>query len=126
MRALVYFRTDRGRFAVPVEATRFVQLLTGLVTVPEQRDDIAGMLPGEPPLTVLTALGEGGDHVLVLETAVARFGLQVREVLGVKRVAEDAMLAAPEGQSDDLFTATVIDDGSLVFVIDTDRLAARL
>ena len=126
MTAFVYFRTDEGRFAVPVEATRVVRLPTGLVTVPEQRNDIAGVLPGEPPLTVLTVLGRGGDHVLVLETARGRFGLQVREVLGVKRVADDALLPAPEGQNDGLFTNTVVDDGSLVFIIDPDRLAARL
>jgi chemotaxis signal transduction protein len=123
---MVRFRTSQGRFAVPVQATRAVRLATGLTCVPEQRPEIAGILPGEAPLTVLSVLGAGGEHVLVLESGDRQFGLQVLEVFGVERIEDDRILAAPQGQQAGLFTGTLHDADTVVLIVDPDELAARL
>ena len=126
MKSMVCFRTDQGKFAVPVAAARAVRLASGLVTIPEQRSEIAGVLPGNPPLTVLAVLGDGGDHVLVLESHDIQFGLQVREVYGVTRVQDDEIRPGRVGGDTSMFVGTLQDPDALVLIVDADEMATRL
>jgi chemotaxis signal transduction protein len=123
---MVCFRTAAGHFALPVESTLAVRKIEGMVELPAPRDDIVGMLPGDPPLTVLSALGEGGDHVLIIESDGLRYGLQVLEVLGVTRFGDDEMGPSPRGQLNGLIVGTVATSGELVLVADAKALADRL
>ena len=95
---MVCFRTGEGRFALPVESTLSVRTIEGLVDLPSPRADIVGLLPGDPPLSVLASLGSGGDHVLVVISDDVRFGLHVLEVLGVRRFEDDKIGPPPKGQ----------------------------
>jgi chemotaxis signal transduction protein len=122
---MVCFRTAQGRFALPVESTLAVRTSAGLVCLPSARTDIIGLLPGDPPLTVLTTLGAGGDHILVVSANHVRFGLQVLEVLGVRRIADDDVGPPPAGQQADLIVGTLNGD-ELVLVADAEALATRL
>jgi chemotaxis signal transduction protein len=126
MKTMVCFRTVRGQFALPIESTLSVRSLDGLVDLPSPRDDIVGVLPGQPPLSVLSTLGVGGDHILVIEDDGVRYGLRVLEVLGVRRFEDDQIGPPPKGQSDGLISATVTDSDVLVLVADAKALACRL
>jgi len=123
---MVRFRTGSGTFAVPVEAATAVRAAEGLVTLPGCRDDVVGLLPGEPPITVLSTLGTGRDHVLVLAVDDVVFGLFVEEVLGVRAVDETAIGAPPEGQDEDYITGTISGPGELTLIADPVVLAGRL
>jgi chemotaxis signal transduction protein len=126
MRTMVCFRTDQGRFALPVESTVAVRKADGLVDLPGSHPDIVGILPGDPPLSVLSSLGTGGDHVLVLLCADGRFGLQVGEVLGVRRFEDDQIGPPPRGQAGGLITGVLYEQGELVLVADPRAIAAQL
>ena len=126
MRTMVCFRTVDGRFALPIESTLSVTTTEGLVNLPAPRADVIGMLPGEPPLSVLAALGRGGDHVLVLVSQGVRYGLQVLEVFGVRRFNDDEVGPAPKGQQSELISGTVGGPTDLTLVVDPKALAARL
>jgi chemotaxis signal transduction protein len=123
---MVCFRTAQGQFALPVESTLSVRGTDGLVELPSAGADTVGVLPGDPPLSVLSTLGTGGDHVLVVIAGDTRFGLHVLEVLGVHRFDDGQIGPPPKGQSDGLIAGTITAPGELVLVADAQALAARL
>src|SRR5688572_18760009 len=102
MKTMVCFSTARGKFALPVESTLSVRKLDGLVVLPSPRDDILGVLPGDPPLSVLATLGAGGDHVLIVVAENVRYALSVLQVKGVRKFGDDDIGPPPDGQSDGL------------------------
>ena len=123
---MVCFRTAHGRFALPVESTLSVRRIEGLVELPAPRADIVGLLPGDPPVSVLAALGAGGDHVLIVSANDIRFGLQVVEVLGVERFDDDQVGPPPNGQQGGLIVGTIHISDELTLVADAAALAACL
>ena len=126
MRTMVCFRTVDGRFALPIESTLSVRKIEGMVNLPAPRPGVLGVLPGDPPLSVLTSLGAGGDHVLIVVTQEMRYGLQVLEVLGVRRFEDDEMGPAPDGQQQGIISGTLGGADELTLVVDAHALAARL
>lgn len=127
MRTLVRFRTGRGLFAVPVDQTRAVYPAGGIVPLPEPRADVAGVVPRpEGPLTVLTALGSGDRHVLVLDAADRRFGLLVEEVSGLQRVDDADIGPPPDGQESTVVVGVVTSGAEMVLLVDAAALARRL
>jgi chemotaxis signal transduction protein len=126
MKTMVCFRTGDGRFALPIESTRSVTTTEGLVNLPAPRADVIGVLPGDPPLSVLGSLGTGGDRVLVVESQGTRYGLHVLEVFGVQRFDDDQVGPAPKGQQGGLISGTVGGPDELTLVVDAQALAARL
>jgi len=126
MKTMVCFRTTQGRYALPVESTLSVRTIEGLVDLPSPRVDVVGVLPGDPPLSVLACLGGGGDHVIVVVADGVRYGLQVLEVHGVRRFEDDQIGPPPKGQQGGLIVGTVSGADELTLVADADALAARL
>lgn len=126
MTTMVCFRSAGAAYCLPVEATRAVRTVDGLVPVPGAGADIAGVLPGSPPLTVLSTLGAGGSHVVVVESRGASFGLLVDFVSGLRRFADNEVRPAPTGQGSAFICGLVDLDGELILVADPDALAARL
>jgi chemotaxis signal transduction protein len=126
MRTMVCFRSAGAAYCIPVEATRAVRFATGMVALPAARPDIAGIIPGQPPLTVSSALGHGGSHILVIETADTTFGLLVDAVTGLRRIAATDIHPAPAGQDGALISGTIDTDGELVLLTNPVALAARL
>jgi chemotaxis signal transduction protein len=144
MTTLVCFRTGHGAYAVPVEATVAVRPATGLVHLPGSRAGVAGVLPGDPPLTVLTALGHpapgqtapghpapgqtapggGRQQVLVVRFDNRDYGLLVEEVTGLRRVESDDIGPAPAGQDLGFFTGVLQRDTELTLIADPAVLAA--
>ena len=126
MRTMVCFRTAEGRFALPIESTLSVTTIEGLVNLPSPRADVIGVLPSDPPLSVLASLGRGGNHILVLVSQGVRYGLQVLEVFGVQRFADEQVGPPPKGQEGELISGTVGEADELTLVVDPTVLAARL
>jgi chemotaxis signal transduction protein len=127
VKTLVRFRTDRGLFAVAVDETRGVYAATGIMPLPEPRAGVAGVVARpEGPLTVLSALGAGDRHVLVLDVADRRFGLLVEEVTGLQRVEESDIGPPPDGQESSVVVGVVTVAGEMVLLVDAAALARRL
>jgi chemotaxis signal transduction protein len=123
---MVCFRTGDTAYCLPVQATRSVCDTTGLMALPSARPNVAGILPGDPPLTVLSSLGTGGSHILVIHTHGRWFGLLVDAVTELCRVDDDMIGPAPGGQSSPLVSGTVERDGKLLLIADPDALAGVL
>ena len=123
---MVCFRTVDGRYALPVESTLSVRKMEGMVNLPLPRPDVIGVLPGNPPLTVLTSLGAGGDHVLIVETPDVQYAIQVLEVLGIRRFDDGQVGPPPDGQADGIICGTLDGAEELTLVVDPRALAARL
>ncbi len=68
MTTMVCFRAGNTAYCLPVDAARGVRTAAGLMALPQQRIGVAGMIPGDPPMTVVSSLGDGGSHILVIET----------------------------------------------------------
>ncbi|MCU1365793.1 MAG: hypothetical protein JWL72_1896 [Ilumatobacteraceae bacterium] len=129
MKTLVCFRTTLGQFALPVESTLAVRSTSGLICLPSPRAGIVGLLPGDPPLALISTLGDSGDQVVVATGRDLRYGIQAIEVLGVRRFPDDALGPAPLGQLDGLICGTVRtaeDTDSMMLIADSDALAALL
>jgi chemotaxis signal transduction protein len=126
MRTLVFFRTGTGRYALPVEATLAVRPASGLVALPDANPDVVGVLPGDPPLSVLSSLGPGHAQVLVVEEDGRRCGLLVEAVTGLRRVPEEAIGAPPAGQGHELVSGVIGQDDELVLLADPSELVTRL
>jgi chemotaxis signal transduction protein len=125
---MVCFQAAGTGYCLPVEATRAVRPVLGLVVLPAARADIVGLLPGAPPLTVVAPLGAGGGagQVLVVQVDGTTFGLLVDNVSGLRRVDEADIRIAPQGQDRGLVCGTVEADGRLLLVADATALAERL
>jgi chemotaxis signal transduction protein len=124
MKTMVEFRMSGASYCLPVEATRAVRSSVGMVTMPASRPNVAGLLPGDPPLTVMAPLGLEGHHVIVMEVANQRFGLLVDSVTGLRRVEESDIREAPSGQASKLISGTVSIGGQLILLADPTEVAA--
>ena len=126
MTTMVCFLAAGTGYCLPVQATRSVRPADDLISLPDPATGVVGMIPGDPPLTVISPLRSEGGHILVLETAGKTFGLLVEEVTGLERVDQDAIRPTPQGQDRQLVIGTLDIDGRLVLVADPDALAERL
>ena len=126
MTTMVCFQASGTAYCLPVEATRAVLRASGMVDLPSPHPDVSGIIPGDPPLTVLSALGTGGEHILVISTDEHTFGLQVDRVTGLRRVDDVDIHPAPRGQHDQLVAGTIQSWGELVMVASASALAGRL
>ena len=126
MRTLVHFLTGDGRYCVPIEATVGVRSAAGLVPLPVPRRGVIGVLPANPPLTVLSVLGSGRDRILVLAAVGSTFGLLVEEVTGLSSIDEAEIGSPPEGQHEALICGVVGGEQGLEFLANPAALAKRL
>ena len=123
---MVCFQASGTAYCLPVETTRAVLSASGMVSLPAPHPDVSGIIPGNPPLTVISPLGTDGAHILVISTDDLTFGLQVEQVTGLRRVDEADIHPAPRGQQDQLVSGTIDFRGELVMVASATALAGRL
>jgi chemotaxis signal transduction protein len=126
MKTMVEFSVAGASYCLPVEATRAVRSSVGLVALPAARPNVAGLLPGDPPLTVMAPLGSGGGQIIVLEVAEQRFGLLVESVTGLRRIDENDIREAPGGQDSELISGSVSIGGQLVLLTDPTVVAVGI
>ena len=126
MMTMVCFHSAGTDYCMSVQATRAVRLTSGMVALPVPAADIAGILPGEPPLTVISPFGSGGTQVLVVEADEKTFGLLVDAVTGLRRIADTDINPPPAGQDRPLVCGTINTGDQLVLVTDPNILARRL
>lgn len=126
MMTMVCFEAAGSAYCVPLEAARSVRTVEGLIALPDPATGVVGLLPGDPPLTVISPLRAAGRHILVMEADGKTFGLLVDLVTGLQRFGDDDVRPAPEGQDRTLVSGTLESGGRLVFVADPGALAGRL
>jgi chemotaxis signal transduction protein len=124
MRTLVQFRVCGGSYCLPVESARAVRSAAGMISLPAPSANVAGLLPGDPPLTVMSPFGSDGDHIIVLQVGDVACGLLVDTVTGLRNVADTDVRAAPRGQDRELICGSVSIDGQLVLLTDAAAVAA--
>jgi chemotaxis signal transduction protein len=120
MTTVVRFRIADGEYAVPVEQTREVRPAAELIPLATAREGVAGLLSWNGgALSVVSVLGTGGGHILVLDREGDPFGLLVDTVTGVTRLEDDAVGCPPAGQGRALVSGTVRSaDGHLILLVD--------
>jgi chemotaxis signal transduction protein len=123
---MVCFQAGGSAYCVPLQAARSVRTTDDLVVLPDPAADVIGVLPGDPPLTVISPLRSEGRHILVMEADNKSFGLQVDVVTGLERFDDADVRPAPDGQDRTLVSGTVEADGRFVLVADPGALAGRL
>lgn len=126
MTTMVCFRSAGASYCLPIDTTRAVLRSNGMIALPAPHPDVAGIIPGDPPLTVISPLGVGGMQILVVETERQRFGLQVDAVTGLRSIDDADIHPAPHGQDRALISGTIDAWGELVLVADAVALAAKL
>lgn len=127
MTIVVRFRTQNGEYAVPVEHAREVRSASGLLPLPAARSGVVGLLrSADEALTVVSVLGLGGGHVLVLDPGGQVFGLLVEEVTGVSTIDDTAVGPPPGGQADDLVAGVISTPSGLVLLVDAAAMARGL
>jgi hypothetical protein len=126
MTMMVCFRSAGAAYCLPVRAALAVRPATGLVSLPAPGTDVVGIMPGDPPLTVLAPLGRGGAQVLVVESGERTFGVLVDAVTGLQRIADGDIHAAPGGQDRPLVCGTVDGSDELLLLTDAAALGGRL
>jgi chemotaxis signal transduction protein len=123
---MVYFEAAGARYCLPVQVTRSVRIADDMIALPDPAVDVAGIIPGDPPLTVISPLQSNGTHVLVIEADGKIFGLLVDAVTGLRRIDDADIRPAPQGQGRPLISGTLDTGGSLVLVADPSVLARQL
>ncbi|MDT4927172.1 MAG: purine-binding chemotaxis protein CheW [Pseudonocardiales bacterium] len=123
---MVYFEAAGARYCLPVQVTRSVRIADEMIALPDPAVDVAGIIPGDPPLTVISPLRSNGTHVLVIEADGKTFGLLVDAVTGLRRIDDADIRPAPQGQDRPLISGTLDTGGSLVLVADPSVLARQL
>ena len=123
---MVCFQAAGTSYCLPLDATRAVRKADELVALPDPARDVVGIIPGDPPLTVISPLRARAGHILVLDTGDREFGLLVDVVTGLERFDAHDIRIAPEGQGRPLISGTLEVDGRLIFLADPTELAGRL
>jgi chemotaxis signal transduction protein len=125
---MVCFRAGGVSYAIPVDATLAVRTVAGMVALPEPRPDVIGLLPGDPPLSVIAPLGTDADanHVLVVTTPHLDYGLLVDAVTEICVFDDRSIQTAPAGQDAGLIAGVAERSGAIVLIADPEALAARL
>ncbi|MEV6873003.1 chemotaxis protein CheW [Amycolatopsis sp. NPDC051128] len=126
MTTVVCFRNAGAAYCIPVEATRAVRDVSGMVDLPSTRTNVAGIVAGDPPLTVISPLGSSGTKILVVEAGGKKFGLLVDAVTGLHWIDDADIRLAPHGQEQQLISGTIDTGGQIMMVTDPDTLAAQL
>jgi len=126
MTTMVCFEAAGAAYCLPVQATRAVRTADGMIALPEPAPDVTGIIPGDPPLTVISPLQAKGMHILVIEAGEKTFGLLVDAVTGLQRIDDADIQPAPQGQDRPLISGTLDTDGHLVLVADPTALAGQL
>jgi chemotaxis signal transduction protein len=126
MTAMLCVRAAATTYCLPVSATRAVRSAATLTALPAPKDTVVGVLPDDPPVTVLAPFGIGGRHVVVVDDKGARFGLLVDEVSGLRNIDAAAVGAAPPGQARQIIAGSIRDTDEVLFVIDPAALAGAL
>lgn len=127
MSSVVRFRTGDGGFAVSVAYVREVRTAAGLRPIPSSRPGVAGMITlGDEVLTVLSVLGSGRDHVLVMDVDGTAFGLMVEEVVGVVAIDDRRLQPPPAGHGAEMLSGVVSFPDEAVLVVDAAALARTL
>ena len=127
MTTMVCFTAAANAYCLPVGAVRSVGTTQGMVQLPDPSDDVLGILPGDPTLTVISPLGARGSRMLVIETGTTVFALVVDEVTGLRKIKEGDIRSARRGQEGSLVTGTLdSEEGPLLLVVDPIALAGRL
>ena len=128
MTKMVCFNAGGVSYAIPVDATLAVRTVAGMVTLPEPLPDVIGVLPGDPPLSVIAPLGTAADanHILVVTTPDLDYGLLVDAVTEIAAFDDRSIQAAPAGQNADLIAGVAERAGAIVLIADPEALAARL
>ena len=123
---MVCFRAADAEYCLPVEATRSVRTAEGMISLPDPNADVAGMIPGDPPLTVISPLHGDRGHILIVQAAEKTFGLLVDMVTGLRSVDDSNIGPAPEGQNCPLISGTLHVGDHLILVADPITLAGQL
>ena len=127
MKTVVRFRAPEGEYALPVENVNEVRSSADLTSLPEPRAGVAGLMRrGDDAITVLSVLGEPGDHVIVLEDGGLTFGLLVEQVTGVHEVQDEEIGPPPPGQDRATVSGVLAGDEGLVLLLDCAALRGRL
>jgi chemotaxis signal transduction protein len=127
VRTLVRFRSAEAAYALPVEHVTEVRSAADMRPLPAPRQGVAGIVPrADGALTVLSVLGDAGDHVIVVDDSNLTFGLLVDEVTAVMRVEDDRIGPPPQGQAGGTVAGVIHDDGELVLVLDAVALRGTL
>lgn len=61
MTTMVRFQASGTAYCLPVEATMAVLRASGMVNLPAPHPDVSGIIPGDPPLTVISPFGTGAN-----------------------------------------------------------------
>ena len=125
MTAMVCFRAGGNTYAITVWATLGVQSASRVVRMPSQADDVVGLIPGDPALSVVSPLAATGHQVLVVAVGEYSYGLLVDEVTEVCDIDEASIGPAPTGQDRQLVIGTVQRGQELVMIADPTALADR-
>jgi len=123
---MVRFTADNAEYCLPVSAARSVRTADGILSLPDPGLDVAGIIPGDPPLTVISPLHGSRGHILVIESGDKTFGLLVDVVTGLWRINDADIGPAPEGQSRPLISGTLHAGGRLILVADPSALGGQL
>jgi chemotaxis signal transduction protein len=127
MTTVVCFDSADTSYCLAVDATRAVRPALGIVALPAPSPDVAGVLPGNPPLTVIAPLAyHSGGYVVVVQTGDKTFGLLVDNVTGLRRIDDSSIRVAPDGQERPLISGTISTNGKVMLVTDPAALASRL
>jgi len=123
---MVCFRAADAEYCLPVQAARSVRTVDGMISLPDPNPDVAGMIPGSPPLTVISPLHSTRGHILIIQAGNKTFGLLVDAVTGLQRIDDADIGPPPEGQNRPLISGTVHTGGRLVLIADPSALAGHL
>jgi chemotaxis signal transduction protein len=123
---MVCFTAANAEYCVPVQAARSVRTANGIISLPDPNPDVAGMIPGDPPLTVISPLHGDRGHILIIQAGEKTFGLLVDMVTGLRRIDDADIGPAPEGQNCPLISGTLHTGGRLILVADPLALGGQL
>ena len=126
MTTMITFEAAGSTYCLPVDITRAVRSAVGMVSMPAPNPNVAGLLPGDPPLTVISPFGVNGDHVLVVQIGQKSFGLLVDQVVGLRKINDADIGPAPLGQERELVSGSVTIDGNLLLVTDPLATGAQI
>jgi chemotaxis signal transduction protein len=126
MRTVLQFTMSGTEYCLPVDSTRAVRSAAGMIALPAPSAQVAGLIAGDPPLTVVSPFGMDGQRIIVVQAGDLVYGLLVDVVTGLRRIDETCVRAAPRGQDREIICGTIDVDGQLLLLTDPTAMAAGI
>jgi chemotaxis signal transduction protein len=124
---IVRFTAATGEYAIVAERVLQIRSASDIVAMPSPSPQVVGLISFDArALSVVSAFGAGGDHVLIVDTDSGPFGILAEQVTAVVDIDPGSIGGRPGGQAGGFVSGVITQAGKMTMLVDPEAVARLL